>query len=117
MRYDSELGAVLAALADPVRRSMVQRLAAGPATASQLGTPYQISQPAASRHLRVLRRAGLVRTTSSGRNVWYELAGPALLDVQEWLSWLCARWEQTPTLEIRGRSAGTVETTTTKATG
>lgn len=110
-----EVGGVLHALADPVRRAMVQRLAAGPATAGQLGASFDISQPAASRHLRVLRQARLVRTASSGRNIWYELAGPALLELHDWLTWLVDRWERAPTLHTE--TSGTTTTRRPAAQG
>ena len=53
------LDATFAALADPTRRAMLARLARGEATVSELASPFEISQPAISRHLKVLERAGL----------------------------------------------------------
>jgi DNA-binding transcriptional ArsR family regulator len=54
------LDAVFAALADPTRRAILSRLAAGEASVNEIAAPFQISQPAVSRHLRVLERAGLI---------------------------------------------------------
>ena len=97
----SDLSAILAALADPTRRTALQRLAYGPATASQIAalTP-SISRPASSQHLRVLRESGLVRATQSGRHVFYELSGDALLLAQEWLDVLVEQWSRAPTLDL-----------------
>jgi DNA-binding transcriptional ArsR family regulator len=54
------LDAVFAALADPTRRAILSRLAAGEASVNELAAPFEISQPAVSKHLRVLERAGLI---------------------------------------------------------
>lgn len=96
----TDLSAVLTALSDPTRRAAVQRLAHGPATASQLAALAPISRPAVSQHLRVLREAGLVRATSSGRHVWYELAGVPLIDAQRWLGGLVEHWASAPTRTV-----------------
>jgi len=55
-----QLNAVFAALADPTRRAILARLASGDASVSELAAPFEISQPAVSKHLRVLARAGLI---------------------------------------------------------
>jgi DNA-binding transcriptional ArsR family regulator len=94
----TDLTAVLAALADPTRRAAVQRLSHGPATASQLAELAPISRPAVSQHLRVLRDAGLVRGTHSGRHIWYELGGSSLLEAQHWLTGLVDQWSRAPTV-------------------
>jgi DNA-binding transcriptional ArsR family regulator len=91
-------GSVLAALADPTRRAIVQRLALGPATATQLAELAPMSRPAVSQHLRVLREAELIRGTSRGRFVFYELAGGPLLEAHAWLGGLVDRWASAPTL-------------------
>ena len=54
------LDAVFAALADPTRRAILSRLAAGEASVNEIAAPFEISQPAVSRHLKVLERAGLI---------------------------------------------------------
>ncbi len=89
-----DLTAVLGALADPTRRAAVQRLAHGPATASQLAALAPMSRPAVSQHLRVLREAGLARSTQSGRHVWYQLGGAALVEAQRWLGELVDQWSR-----------------------
>ena len=55
-----ELDAVFAALADPTRRAILSRLAAGEASVNQIAAPFEMSQPAVSKHLKVLERAGLI---------------------------------------------------------
>lgn len=60
MNTSGDLNAVFAALADPTRRSILARLAAGDASVNELAEPFAISQPAISKHLRVLERAGLI---------------------------------------------------------
>jgi len=55
-----DLDAVFAALADPTRRAILSRLAAGGASVNEIGVPFEISQPAISRHLKVLEQAGLI---------------------------------------------------------
>lgn len=54
------LDAIFAALADPTRRAILQRLANGEASVSEIAAPFEISQPAVSKHLKVLERAGLI---------------------------------------------------------
>lgn len=64
---DSDLDSTFAALADPTRRAILARLAGGSATVSELVEPFALSQPAISKHLRVLEDAGLVETSTEGR--------------------------------------------------
>jgi DNA-binding transcriptional ArsR family regulator len=92
----SDLSAILAALADPTRRAAVQRLSHGPATANQLAALAPISRPAVSQHLRVLREAGLISGTQTGRHVFYELSGTPLLEAQRWLGRLVEQWARAP---------------------
>jgi DNA-binding transcriptional ArsR family regulator len=79
----------LSALGDPIRRGILERLTAGPRTPGELGRGFAVSRPAISRHLRVLRRAGLVREHREGRRRLYELSGEeALRDAERWLATL-----------------------------
>ena len=75
----------LAALADPTRRELVQLLAAGELAAGDIADRFPVSRPAISRHLRVLREAGLVRARSDGRQRLYALDPRPLREVDEWL--------------------------------
>lgn len=85
------LSLTFAALADPTRRSMLARLARGPATVKELAEPFKISLPAISNHLKVLEHAGLVER---GREAQYrpaQLQTAPLQDVSQWLENL--NWE------------------------
>jgi DNA-binding transcriptional ArsR family regulator len=62
-----DLDAVLAALAHPIRRAIVERLAQGACSVKELAEPHDVSPPAISQHLRVLEEAGLLRQTPDGR--------------------------------------------------
>ena len=95
----NEIAAVFKALGDPSRVAMLQRLIAGPSTAGQLAGLFdEISRPAVSQHLKVLRDAGLVRATTTGRNVWYEVSGRGLLEAEAWLKSTAERWTSAPVL-------------------
>jgi DNA-binding transcriptional ArsR family regulator len=59
-RQQDPLSAIFAALADPTRRAILARLARGEASVTELAAPFDLSQPAVSKHLRVLERAGLI---------------------------------------------------------
>jgi DNA-binding transcriptional ArsR family regulator len=74
------------AIADPVRRRIVERLANGEKTAGELGEGFEISQPAVSRHLRVLREAGLVVTRARAQRRLYRLNPAPLAEVDAWLA-------------------------------
>lgn len=79
------------ALADPVRRALLRRLAAGPARVVDLAHDHPISRPAISRHLRVLAEGGLVRAADVGRERHYELLPDGLAPVRELLDGLAGR--------------------------
>mgnify|MGYP003329666389 CR=1 FL=1 len=81
------------ALGEPVRLRIVNRLAAGPATAGELAEPFNISRPAISRHLRVLREAGIARAQVRGREWWYTLEPGTLSEVQAYLEQVKEMWK------------------------
>jgi DNA-binding transcriptional ArsR family regulator len=85
---------VLAALADDTRRQMVERLAQADLSAGELGEGFGISQPAVSRHLRVLRDAALVEVEARGQQRIYRLAPDALGEVEHWLGDIRRFWAQ-----------------------
>lgn len=87
------LGASFAALADPTRRAVVERLARGDATVGVLAGPHAISLPAFSKHLSVLADAGLVHRRKVGRTVVCSLAPGALDDLATWLTDMTAYWQ------------------------
>lgn len=76
------------ALADPVRRALLQRLGRGPARVVDLTAEHDISRPAISRHLRVLGEAGLVSAEDVGRERHYQLEAEGLRPVRAWLEGL-----------------------------
>jgi DNA-binding transcriptional ArsR family regulator len=87
------LSTTFAALADPTRRAILARLALGEASVTDLSAPFDMSQPAISKHLRVLERAGLIER---GRQAQWRprrlRAGP-LRDVADWVSQYRRHWE------------------------
>ena len=82
------LDATLAALADPTRRAILARLARGEATVNELVAPFSISQPAISRHLRVLEDAGLVTRRVDGTRRPVRLAPGGLDELDRYLATL-----------------------------
>jgi DNA-binding transcriptional ArsR family regulator len=74
------------AIAEPNRRRILDLLTKGEAPAGALGAALRLSQPGASKHLRVLRNAGLVRVRSDGRQRLYALHPEALAEVDAWLA-------------------------------
>lgn len=84
---DTELlDATFAALADPTRRAILARLAAGEATVTELAEPFEMSQPAISKHLRVLERAGLVSRGRDAQRRPCRLEARPLRDATAWLA-------------------------------
>jgi len=85
--------AVLRALADDSRRTILEALAGGPATAGELAALLPIARPGVSRHLRVLREAGLVEVHQEAQRRIYGLRPEPLAEVDEWLNRYRALWE------------------------
>ncbi|MBG6067210.1 ArsR/SmtB family transcription factor [Micromonospora ureilytica] len=84
---DTELlDATFAALADPTRRAILARLATGEATVTELAEPFEMSQPAISKHLRVLERAGLVSRGRDAQRRPCRLEARPLRDATAWLA-------------------------------
>jgi DNA-binding transcriptional ArsR family regulator len=94
MKRADPLDATFAALADPTRRAILARLAEGEASVKDLSAPFDLSQPAISKHLRVLERAGLIE---QGRQAQWRprrlRAGP-LRDVADWIGQYRRHWEE-----------------------
>jgi DNA-binding transcriptional ArsR family regulator len=86
------LDEVFRALADSTRRDMLRRLTAGERTIGELAQPYDMSFEAASKHVRVLERAGLVRRHVRGRHHYCELDATRLADADRWLSFYQQFW-------------------------
>lgn len=79
------LDAVFAALADPTRRAILSRLADGQATVNEIAAPFEISQPAVSRHLKVLERAGLIERDIDEQRRPARLKGENMKAAVDWL--------------------------------
>jgi DNA-binding transcriptional ArsR family regulator len=86
--------AVLRALADESRRTMLDALSRGPATVSELAALLPIARPGVSRHLRVLREAGLVEVRQEAQRRIYSLRPQPLAEIDGWLGRYRALWEQ-----------------------
>ena len=92
--YREALGVTFAALADPTRRAILARLAAGEASVSQLAQPFDLSLPALLKHLRALERAGLIARTKEGRVNRCRLVAAPLKDAAEWIGRYGQFWER-----------------------
>ena len=90
---NSSLDKTFAALADPNRRAMVERLVQGPATVSELARPLPMSLPAAMLHLRVLEECGLVTSQKSGRVRTCRIDPARLSLAEQWVGERCRMWE------------------------
>lgn len=85
---------IFKALSDPTRREMFERLADGQMNASDLRQGLDISQPAVSQHIAVLRKAGLIDEERRGRSVLYAVAPDGLAPLHDWLQRYRAFWPQ-----------------------
>ena len=84
---------VFHALSNPTRRRVLERLAAGPATVSELAAPFDMQLPSFVQHLGVLEESRLVKSTKRGRVRTYELAPERLQVAEEWLTARRKEWE------------------------
>jgi DNA-binding transcriptional ArsR family regulator len=90
----ARLDAVFAALADPTRRAIVARLAEGEATVNELGAPFDMSQPAISKHLKVLERAGLISIGHDAQRRPRKLEAEPLVEAIDWIERYREVWEE-----------------------
>ncbi len=81
----TQLDATFAALADPTRRAILARLSQGEATVNDLCAPFELSQPAISRHIKVLEQAGLVTRGRDAQRRPVRLAAEPLREAMDWL--------------------------------
>jgi DNA-binding transcriptional ArsR family regulator len=94
MQQPDTLSTTFAALADPTRRSILARLANGEASVKDLSAPFDMSQPAISKHLRVLERAGLIEQGRQAQWRPRRLRASPLRDVADWVSQYRRHWEE-----------------------
>jgi len=109
---DLELDRTFAALADPTRRAILRRLASGEATVTELSTPFAMTQPAVSKHLKVLERAGLIERGRERQWRPARLQAEPLRAVAEWTLGYREFWEERYDRldeyleELQGRGSG-----------
>ncbi|HEV8599029.1 MAG TPA: metalloregulator ArsR/SmtB family transcription factor [Gemmatimonadales bacterium] len=89
----ARLDAIFAALADPTRRAIIARLTSGEASVMELAEPFAMSQPAISKHLKVLERAGLVSRGRDAQRRPRRLEPKPLAEASEWLERFRKNWE------------------------
>ncbi len=94
VKYSDQLDAVLTALADPTRRTVVDRLGRGPASVGELAEPLAISLPSFMKHVRTLENCGLIRTKKTGRVRTCVLNRDRLRLLDSWLSDQRRIWEE-----------------------
>ena len=85
MAYQHAASSALAALADPTRRAIFERLAAGPSAVGVLARGLPVSRPAVSQHLRALKQAGLVTEAAAGNRRIYRIDPRGIAAMREWL--------------------------------
>lgn len=90
---DGRLDATFAALADPTRRAILARLASGQATVMELAEPFAMSQPAISKHLKVLERAGLISSAIDAQRRPRRIEVTPLVEANAWLERYREIWE------------------------
>jgi DNA-binding transcriptional ArsR family regulator len=93
MTHTEHLNATFAALADPTRRAILARLASGEASVMDLAKPFAMSQPAISRHLKVLERAGLISRSRDAQRRPCRIEAQPLAAASDWLEKYRQFWE------------------------
>lgn len=94
LNQQTALDRVFQALADPSRRSMVERLSRGPASVSELAQPFDMSLPAIVQHLQVLESSGLIRSEKTGRVRTCRIEPAALRSAEHWIVDRRTSWER-----------------------
>jgi DNA-binding transcriptional ArsR family regulator len=93
MQQPDTLSTTFAALSDPTRRAILARLASGEASVKDLSAPFQMTQPAISKHLRVLERAGLIERGRQAQWRPRRLRAEPLREIADWVSQYRRHWE------------------------
>lgn len=94
MLQQPSLDVIFHGLADPTRRALIERLARGPASVSELAAPFDVSLSAIGQHVKLLEDSGLVRTLKVGRVRTVELQPSALTPAERWFTQHRERWSQ-----------------------
>jgi DNA-binding transcriptional ArsR family regulator len=92
-KFDSSLDLCFSALGDPTRRMILQRLARGAATTSELAKPHDMALPSFMEHLKKLEAAGLITSEKKGRTRVFQMAPDAFMPAKNWLTEQSAIWE------------------------
>lgn len=92
--HSLHLDRIFHALADPTRRSVIERLSSGPASVSELAQPFDMALPSFLQHLKVLEKCGLVRSRKEGRVRTCEMEPQALEVMEDWLAEQRSLWER-----------------------
>ena len=87
------LDSFFGAMSDPTRRAVIERLASGPASVSELHAPHKMALPTFMRHLKVLEDTGIVRSIKKGRVRTCHIEPEPLIAAQGWLAWHKEIWE------------------------
>ena len=93
MSYEQQLDATFAALADPTRRAILARLAMGEASVAELAEPFSMSQPAVSKHLKVLGKAGLIHRGRDAQRRPARIEAKPLQEANMWIERYRELWE------------------------
>lgn len=93
MNPSEQLDATFVALADPTRRAILLRLMEGEASVNELAAPFEISQPAISKHLKILERAGLVSRSAAGTRRPVKIEAAPMKQAVDWLEKYRKFWE------------------------
>ena len=100
VNYTQSLDTTFGALADPIRRAILSRLAQGPAQVTELAAPFSVSLPAISKHLRILETRGLIAREKQGRVHRCRLVASPMKEASDWISHYRRFWtEQLDSLE------------------
>ena len=89
----NQLDSFFGAMSDPTRRAVIERLASGPASVSELHAPHKMALPTFMRHLKVLEETGIVRSIKKGRVRTCHIEPEPLIAAQGWLAWQKEIWE------------------------
>ncbi|SFE89759.1 ArsR/SmtB family transcription factor [Roseivivax sediminis] len=87
------LSTIFLALADPTRRAVIARLGQGPASVSELASPFDMGLPSFMKHIRLLENSGMIRTQKAGRTRTCVIDGPGLSNAERWLAEQRRVWE------------------------
>ncbi|MGH9278540.1 MAG: ArsR/SmtB family transcription factor [Acidimicrobiales bacterium] len=94
MADEKPVDAVFSALSDPTRRAVLRRLADGPASPTELAGDLPVSRQAVSKHLEVLRHAGLVESARAGREHLFQMTPGPMAEAADWMADVGTRWDR-----------------------